>query len=121
MNYTNNHKYIKKYKGKNGKLVYSYVADSDSKKTAKANIAYTGKERTKNKALPYKDVKLTIDKNGNKTYERTSYDDGIFSDYKITSHEVIPEGERKTTYITKHKSTKYRIKGKNFIDKLFGR
>ena len=121
MNYTNNHKYIKKYKGKNGKWVYSYVADSDSKKSAKANIAYTRKERTKNKALPYKDAKLTIDKEGNKTYERTEYGDGIFADYNITSREVIPEGERKTTYITKHKSTKYRNKGKSFIDKLFGR
>lgn len=120
MNYTNNHKYIKKYKGKNGKWVYSYVADSDSKKSAKANIAYTRKERTKNKALPYKDAKLTIDKEGNETYERTIYGDELFG--TVTKSQNIPkDGERKTTYITYEKGKLSRIKGKKFIDKLFGR
>ena len=120
MDYTNNHKYVKKYKGKNGKWIYSYVADIYSKKSAKTNISHTRKEQTKNKSLPYKDTKLIIDKKGNKTYERTIDGNGLF-DTATKFHNIPYDGERSIMYITNEKGKISRSKGKKFIDKIFGR
>lgn len=130
----NNHKYVRRWKGKNGKWLYEYNISADSKRSAKKTIE-NERNRRNGASSSAPNSTLTIDKYGNKKYERYVNSNHLFDRVSKSTSVSSPSKGGVTTKITHEKGTIHQTtdkmlksiksvskktidSGKKFIDKL---